>query len=128
MATITWWRDEVGLLYIIIYQFLNLTFKYFYKSNFNLDVRTDGWLLMDSPFPTTVICLCYVYLVKSLGPKLMRDRQPFELKKAILVYNAIQVIFSSVIVYKVKWLPFLKLESSFSIRMYLARTEEDAMI
>jgi hypothetical protein len=83
-----------------------------------LDVRTDGWLLMDSPFPTTVICLCYVYLVKSLGPKLMQNRQAFELKKAILIYNAIQVIFSSVIVYKVPKLTFTNRKWSLSILLW----------
>lgn len=55
---------------------------------------------MSSPLPTMVICLCYVYFVKSLGPNLMRNRQPFQMKTPILIYNAIQVIFSSIIVYK----------------------------
>jgi len=67
----------------------------------NRDPRVDGWFLMSSPFPTLVICACYIYFVKSLGPKLMRDRPAFELRTAIIVYNVIQVVFSIYIVYKV---------------------------
>lgn len=61
--------------------------------------RSDGYFLMSSPVPTTLICIAYVYFVKSLGPKLMKNRQPFELKKAIQIYNILQVIVSSYIVY-----------------------------
>ena len=28
------------------------------------DPRLDGWLLMDSPWPTVVACVAYVYFVK----------------------------------------------------------------
>ncbi|KAK4021843.1 elongation of very long chain fatty acids protein [Daphnia magna] len=64
------------------------------------DTRVDGWLLMSSPFPTLLICACYIYFVKYLGPRLMRDRKPFELRSAIIVYNVIQVVSSIYLVYK----------------------------
>ena len=61
----------------------------------NLDRRLDGWPLMDSMTPTVLMCLGYVILVKYVGPWLMQDRKPFELKKVLIVYNAAQVIFSA---------------------------------
>ena len=57
---------------------------------------------MDSPFPVTAICIFYIYFVKSLGPRLMKDRPAFDLKKTIVAYNIIQVAVSIWIVYKVK--------------------------
>ena len=65
----------------------------------------DGYWLMSSPFPTMIICAFYVYFVKSLGPRLMKDREPFDLKKTIIVYNIIQVVLSIYIVYKVYFPP-----------------------
>ncbi|XP_011685006.1 PREDICTED: elongation of very long chain fatty acids protein AAEL008004 isoform X3 [Wasmannia auropunctata] len=59
------------------------------------DTRTTNWLLMSSPFPTLFICLSYVYIVKVLGPKLMENRKPVQLKNTLIVYNLFQVIFSA---------------------------------
>lgn len=56
---------------------------------------------MSSPFPTLLLCASYIYFVKSLGPRLMKNRAPFELRKTIIAYNVIQVVFSIWIVYKV---------------------------
>lgn len=64
------------------------------------DKRTDGWFLMSSPFYTLAICACYVYFVKSLGPRLMRDRKPMDLKKTIIAYNFVQVVVSIYLIYK----------------------------
>ncbi|CAH2260862.1 jg21190 [Pararge aegeria aegeria] len=58
------------------------------------DPRIKDWFLMSSPFPTLAICLTYVFTVKILGPKLMEDRKPFELKRVLIWYNLFQVIFS----------------------------------
>lgn len=58
------------------------------------DQRVKDWFLMSSPFPTLAICLTYVFTVKVLGPKLMENRKPFELKNILIFYNLFQVIFS----------------------------------
>ncbi|GLV46212.1 ELOVL fatty acid elongase 7 [Carabus blaptoides fortunei] len=58
------------------------------------DPRVKDWLMMSSPFPTMALSLCYAIFVKRIGPKLMENRKPFELKKTIIAYNAFQVIFS----------------------------------
>lgn len=77
----------------------NLVDNYNYMMS-RKDPRVDGWLLMGSPFYTPIICASYIYFVKSLGPKLMRDRKPFELKLPIIIYNIVQVVFSIYVVYK----------------------------
>lgn len=64
------------------------------------DPRVDGWLLMSSPVPTLAICLFYVYFSKFLGPKLMENRKPFNLRDVLIVYNFIQTIFSAWIFYE----------------------------
>lgn len=58
------------------------------------DPRVNDWFLMSSPFPTLAICLFYAYFVKVLGPKLMENRKPFDLRNIMIWYNFIQVIFS----------------------------------
>ncbi|KMQ97037.1 elongation of very long chain fatty acids protein [Lasius niger] len=56
---------------------------------------------MSSPFPTLFICVSYVYVVKTLGPKLMENRKPFQLKNTLIVYNLFQVIFSAWLFYEI---------------------------
>ena len=58
------------------------------------DPRTAKWPLMSSPFPTLAICLSYVYIVKVLGPRVMENRKPMELRKVLVYYNLFQVLFS----------------------------------
>lgn len=64
------------------------------------DPRTNNWLLMSSPFPTLAICLSYVYLVKVLGPRLMENRKPMDLRYVLIVYNLFQVLFSTWLFYE----------------------------
>lgn len=58
------------------------------------DQRVNDWFLMSSPLPTLLMCLTYAYGVKVVGPKLMENRKPFDLRKTIIFYNLFQVIFS----------------------------------
>ena len=67
---------------------------------FLLDPRVEDWLLMSSPLPQTIILGLYVYFVTSLGPKLMENRKPFELKKAMITYNFSIVLFSVYMCYE----------------------------
>lgn len=60
--------------------------------------------MMSSPFPTLFICLSYVYGVKVLGPKLMENRKPFQLKNALIIYNLFQMVFSAWLFYEVTFL------------------------
>ncbi|GJQ76033.1 hypothetical protein Trydic_g18086 [Trypoxylus dichotomus] len=58
------------------------------------DQRVKDWFLMSSPLPTLLMCLTYAYGVKVVGPKLMENRKPFNLRKTIIFYNLFQVLFS----------------------------------
>uniref|UniRef100_G1TKM9 Elongation of very long chain fatty acids protein n=1 Tax=Oryctolagus cuniculus TaxID=9986 RepID=G1TKM9_RABIT len=64
------------------------------------DPRVEDWLLMSSPLPQTIILGLYVYFVTSLGPKLMENRKPFELKKTMIIYNFFLVLFSVYMCYE----------------------------
>ncbi|XP_054344746.1 very long chain fatty acid elongase 7 isoform X2 [Pongo pygmaeus] len=64
------------------------------------DPRVEDWLLMSSPLPQTILLGFYVYFVTSLGPKLMENRKPFELKKAMITYNFFIVLFSVYMCYE----------------------------
>lgn len=50
------------------------------------DKRTRGWLMVDSPVPTLGYTVLYLVMVL-VGPRLMRDRQPFNLKKCMIAHN-----------------------------------------
>jgi elongation of very long chain fatty acids protein 7 len=64
------------------------------------DPRVNSWPMMSSPLPTLFLCLFYAYFSKVLGPKLMENRKPFELRKVLIVYNFLQTIFSAWIFYE----------------------------
>ncbi|CAH1375598.1 hypothetical protein MTP99_017011 [Tenebrio molitor] len=64
------------------------------------DPRVNDWFLMSSPFPTMCICLTYAYTVKVIGPRLMENRKPFDLKYTLILYNLFQVIFSTYLFYE----------------------------
>lgn len=60
----------------------------------HLDPVVDEWLLMKSPVPVLAILAFYLYFVLKLGPKMMENRKPFEMKWLLVAYNAYQVLFS----------------------------------
>jgi len=68
--------------------------KYNYMMVELRDPRADAWPLMSSVWPTVAICATYVYFVKVLGPRLMEDRKPFELRGLIIAYNLFQTLLS----------------------------------
>lgn len=57
--------------------------------------------MMSSPIPTILLCLSYAYFCKSLAPRLMKNRKPFDLRRTLVVYNLFQTVFSAWIFYEV---------------------------
>lgn len=43
------------------------------------------------------VFLVYLWVVKDIGPRLMKDREPFNLRSVLLTYNAMQVAFNTYI-------------------------------
>lgn len=70
------------------------------------DPRTKDWLLMSSPVPQTAIILFYIYFVMSLGPRIMENRKPFDLKQVLIIYNFSVVAYSLYMCYEVNLILF----------------------
>uniref|UniRef100_A0A8C8YRM0 Elongation of very long chain fatty acids protein n=1 Tax=Prolemur simus TaxID=1328070 RepID=A0A8C8YRM0_PROSS len=77
------------------------------------DPRIQGYPLMGSPLLMTSILLTYVYFVLSLGPRIMANRKPFQLRGFMIVYNFSLVAFSFYIVYEMVRVAWLFLFSKF---------------
>uniref|UniRef100_A0AAQ4QFB0 Elongation of very long chain fatty acids protein n=1 Tax=Gasterosteus aculeatus aculeatus TaxID=481459 RepID=A0AAQ4QFB0_GASAC len=60
----------------------------------NGDKRTDPWLLVYSPVPVALIFLAYLLVVWA-GPRLMKHREPFDLKVVLVLYNFAMVGLSA---------------------------------
>lgn len=71
------------------------------------DPRVGDWPLMDSPVPTVLIVLLYIYGVVIFGPRMMANRKPYKLRNVLVAYNAFQVVFSLGMMYEVIFLNFL---------------------
>uniref|UniRef100_A0A3P8R3K1 Elongation of very long chain fatty acids protein 1 n=1 Tax=Astatotilapia calliptera TaxID=8154 RepID=A0A3P8R3K1_ASTCA len=65
-----------------------------------LDPRITDYPLMQSPITMTTILLGYLFFVLYLGPRLMANRKPFQLKEPMIVYNFLLVALSIFIVYE----------------------------
>uniref|UniRef100_A0A8D9BTW9 Elongation of very long chain fatty acids protein n=1 Tax=Cacopsylla melanoneura TaxID=428564 RepID=A0A8D9BTW9_9HEMI len=93
------------------------------------DPRVNEWFLMSGPLPTICICLTYAFIVKIVGPKLMENRKPFQLRKTLIVYNFIQVLFSSWLFYEVArgcwWYFFSKFTEFFDTFFFVMRKKYD---
>ncbi|KAK2835649.1 hypothetical protein Q5P01_016133 [Channa striata] len=63
------------------------------------DKRTDPWLLVYSPVSVALIFLVYLSLVWA-GPRLMKHRQPVDLKVVLIVYNFAMVGVSAYMFYE----------------------------
>lgn len=63
----------------------------------NQDSRSADYFLMNPPWFPFVLVAGYLYFVLDFGPKFMANREPFNLKKLILVYNVIQVAINLVL-------------------------------
>ncbi|KAG5874399.1 hypothetical protein JTB14_016766 [Gonioctena quinquepunctata] len=66
----------------------------------NADPRTqDLWGIPSLPIMLGYIGF-YLYFVKVLGPRLMKNRPPFDIKILLIVYNSLQIVFNVWIAYE----------------------------
>lgn len=65
------------------------------------DPRTKDYPLVSSPFTILGIILAYQLFIHKIGPALMKNREPFNLDKLLIVFNAIQILLSSYLCVKV---------------------------
>lgn len=85
------------------------------------DPRTKDWLLMSSPLPQTLIIVFYIYFVMSLGPRLMENRKPFDLKRVLVIYNFSVVAYSLYMCYEVNLFLFASRQTCFVLLGSLQR-------
>lgn len=75
----------------------NITNYYHFVNDDLGDPRTQNFFLVSNPLPIMLIMYLYHRFVKSWGPAYMANREPYNLKKVIVVYNIVQIILSSYI-------------------------------
>lgn len=51
-----------------------------------------------SVWPTAIVLTAYLLFVLKLGPMLMEQRKPLELRGVIKAYNIVQIVYNSVTV------------------------------
>ncbi|RZC33724.1 elongation of very long chain fatty acids protein 1-like [Asbolus verrucosus] len=58
------------------------------------DSRSKMYPLMGSPIPFLCVIIFYVVFNFKVGPAMMSKREPFKIKKFIMSYNLLQIIFN----------------------------------
>ncbi|XP_055382331.1 elongation of very long chain fatty acids protein 4-like [Condylostylus longicornis] len=58
-----------------------------------VDRRTKGWLLVDS-YTEVLGCIGFYYLIVLIGPNLMKNRKPFQLKFLMISYNFLMCLLN----------------------------------
>jgi len=58
-------------------------------------------MLMSTPWPVLSIVIAYLLFVLKLGPKMMENREPFKIKRIMMVYNILQAIYNIFIISEV---------------------------
>lgn len=58
------------------------------------DQRILGYPMMQAPGPTLSLCLAYLLFVKFVGPKMMANRKPMELRLPMIIYNFAMVLLN----------------------------------
>lgn len=66
---------------------------YYYETLARGDKRVENWLLMATPIPVTMFFLAYIATVL-IGPRLMAERKPFNIKILLFPYNVALVVLS----------------------------------
>ncbi|XP_050440915.1 elongation of very long chain fatty acids protein 4-like [Adelges cooleyi] len=74
-------------------QFFNLL-----NREMKFDKEVDSWLFMSTPWPVFSILAVYLFFVLIYGPKMMKKREPFNIKTIMMAYNFIQTVYNCYIV------------------------------
>lgn len=85
----------------VLYKAMDYVRFYYYDVwNENGDPRVTKYPFMDGgPWKVLASVFVYLYIVKFAGPQLMKNRKPFDLKTAILIYNIMLVSINAFFVY-----------------------------
>ncbi|GFQ92419.1 elongation of very long chain fatty acids protein 7 [Trichonephila clavata] len=76
-----------------IYSFANMTLIERMKETLESgDPTVRQWTLVESNYLPFLLSFMYVIFVKKLGPSLMKNRKPFDLRNVMIIYNFLLVI------------------------------------
>ncbi|XP_055390842.1 very long chain fatty acid elongase 4 isoform X1 [Bubalus kerabau] len=78
--------SEPGSVLNAVSTALNDTVEFYRWTLSITDKRVENWPLMQSPLPTLSISTLYLLFVW-LGPKWMKDREPFQMRLVLILYN-----------------------------------------
>lgn len=81
------------------------------------DDHMKEYPLVSSPIPVILIIVFYNYFISHLGPQLMKNRAPFQLKKLMIAYNAIQVMTNAYIIIVVSCVTMFTADT-YLVRLY----------
>lgn len=87
----------------------------------NTDPNVKDFWFMGSIWPITIIVVSYLYFVLKCGPKFMKYRNPYNIDRIVMIYNAIQVLYSMYLVKEVFRLVWLRDD----YRLYCIETSKD---
>lgn len=71
------------------------------------DPRTQDFFLIGSPWGMLGIIFFYLYFLHELGPNIMAKRKPLNLDRIIQLYNFLQIVICSYVLYKALTLAWL---------------------
>jgi len=61
--------------------------------------------LLASHKPVLMVLATYLFFVKIAGPKIMRNRKPFDLRGLIKAYNIMQIVYNVIMCFFVSFPP-----------------------
>lgn len=71
---------------------------YLLYQELKFDKEADSWILMSSPWPVLSILFVYYIFVQKIGPKMMENREPMNIKHIMMAYNLGQTFYNFYIV------------------------------
>ncbi|XP_026175162.1 elongation of very long chain fatty acids protein 4-like isoform X2 [Mastacembelus armatus] len=77
----------------VVTHFVNDTVEFYKWSLTIADKRVENWPMMSSPFPTLALSCLYL-LFLWVGPRYMKDRQPYTFRRTLIIYNFGMVVLN----------------------------------
>lgn len=90
------------------------------------DPRVTSWMFMEGPAPTFLLVIAYVLFVKKIGPAMMMDKKPYDLRYPMLLYNSIIVLTNFYLILE-SFRILLKPSHSWSCRIDHNKNDPDAV-
>ncbi|XP_076160258.1 very long chain fatty acid elongase AAEL008004-like [Ptiloglossa arizonensis] len=80
---------------------MGLLDMYHYLNTEVADERTNNWTFVSSPTLVIVLTIMYLYFILVYGPKYMQNKQAYNLKQGIRIFNIAQIVSNALITYHI---------------------------